>query len=240
MLLGSVAASGLVSAAPGAASPAGDFLAKVAVKLGITEEKLTTAFKDARVEQLDEALAAGKITQAQRDAMKTRIEAGDGAGFPDHRGPGGDKQQRPAMVKFEEAIASAIGITPADLKTAMKAGKTPVQVAQEKGIDQATLKTKVLANVKIELSAQVTAGKLTQAQADKAYDMLSSHIDDMLTKAPRIGAPGQRGPGDAGARRPGVRGERGNNGPTGSGSAAGSGSTGTTSTSGYSIGSRAF
>ncbi len=51
------------------------FLEKVAAHLGVSVDDLVAAFEKARFEQIDEAVAAGKITPEQAEALKARIEA---------------------------------------------------------------------------------------------------------------------------------------------------------------------
>lgn len=50
-------------------------LAKVAANLGVSVDDLVTAFSKARLEMIDEAVAAGRITAEQAQQMKDRIEA---------------------------------------------------------------------------------------------------------------------------------------------------------------------
>lgn len=52
-----------------------DLWAKVAANLGISTDALVAAFDKAEVELIDEALAAGTITEEQAAAMKAQIEA---------------------------------------------------------------------------------------------------------------------------------------------------------------------
>lgn len=51
------------------------YLARVAEKLGVTEEALIQAMYEARVEMIDEAMAEGKLTQAQADYLKAVLKA---------------------------------------------------------------------------------------------------------------------------------------------------------------------
>jgi len=51
------------------------FLARVASILGVEESALVGAFQQARLEEIDDAVAEGRLTQEQADAMKTNIEA---------------------------------------------------------------------------------------------------------------------------------------------------------------------
>lgn len=213
--LGGVAGMGIASAAGPDGSGATNMLAKVAVKLGITQDKLTQAFKDARIELIDEAVASGKMTADQATKAKERVNTGDAMGGPGMGGPGmggrGMGDHRGGPGRGLDQVAAAIGITTDELRTQLEAGKTPVQVAQSKGIDEATLKTKVLAAIKADLDAKVKAGTITQAQADTMYTEAQEHISDMLNHTPparpqqgQQGQTGQQGQGQGRGPRGGA------------------------------------
>jgi len=51
------------------------YLARVAEKLGVSEDALIQAMYEARAEMIDEAVAEGKITQAQADYLKAVLKA---------------------------------------------------------------------------------------------------------------------------------------------------------------------
>ncbi len=63
------------TAAASTASAETSFLSKLAKNLGIDEAKLTAAIETAQDQTIDEALAAGRITQEQATAMKERRAA---------------------------------------------------------------------------------------------------------------------------------------------------------------------
>lgn len=73
-VLGAVSAVVLAQTSD-AAPAAGEttFLAKVAANLGIDESALVAAMHTAREQSIDEALAAGRITEEQAAAMKERL-----------------------------------------------------------------------------------------------------------------------------------------------------------------------
>ncbi len=52
-----------------------DFWARVAANLGISREALVAAVDQAEIQMIDEALAAGLITEEQAQWMKIRVEA---------------------------------------------------------------------------------------------------------------------------------------------------------------------
>jgi len=51
------------------------YLARVAEKLGVTEDALLQAMYEAKAEMIDEAVAEGKQTKAQADCLKAMLKA---------------------------------------------------------------------------------------------------------------------------------------------------------------------
>lgn len=51
------------------------FLARVAEKLGVSEDTVIQAMYEAKAEMIDEAVAEGKLTQAQADYLKAVLKA---------------------------------------------------------------------------------------------------------------------------------------------------------------------
>ena len=187
LAVGSLTAAGVVSADPGRDGTS--LLAKVAAKLGIRQDALTQAFKDSGIELIDEGVASGRIPADRAEKMKERVAAGNF--MPGHRG--GHGHHTKAAIPVHEAIAQALGMTTEELRIALASGKTPVQLAEEKGISQAQLSALVLSSVRAQLDQAVTDGKLTQEQAERAYQEIESRINDLLTKVHPMGR--GRGPG---------------------------------------------
>jgi polyhydroxyalkanoate synthesis regulator phasin len=152
------------------------FLAKVAAKLGIGEDKLTTAVDEAYNETLDEAVTAGRLTQEQADTLKER-----GFDFAPQFGPGFGERGPHGGVQVMDAAATVLGMSVDDLMTELKDGKSLVDVAAAKGISQEKLTADLLAQVKTQLDSLVSEGKLTQEQADNSYAQTESNIDQIVS-----------------------------------------------------------
>jgi len=58
-----------------AQSTSKSYLARVAEKLGVTEDALAQAMYEAKAEMIDEAVAEGKLTKAQADYLKAMLKA---------------------------------------------------------------------------------------------------------------------------------------------------------------------
>ena len=64
------------------------FLNDVAQRLHVTPAQLTAAFKGAALDQLNAAVASGRITQSEANALKARVAKGVAGAIPVPVGPG--------------------------------------------------------------------------------------------------------------------------------------------------------
>lgn len=172
----------------------------LAGRLGVSSDQLTAAMKQARIDVINQAVQAGRLTQERADRMIQAIQSGQkpgmgpnqqgqgqrgqGQGAQGQRGPGG-----PGMMGGGGQVASILGITQEELRAEFQAGKSLAQIAQEKGISRDTLKQKLLDARKAELDAAVQAGRLTAERRDQMMQRMTANIDRMLDMKP-----GQRGP----------------------------------------------
>lgn len=171
------------------------FLQDLATRLDITQEKLMDAVKAAAADRVDALLAAGTITQQQANELKARIQAGK-LPLPGRRlGPphlptlhGGN------LHGTLDAAASYLGLTTAQLRTALASGKTLADLVRStpgKTVDG--LKQAITAAMKSSLDKAVAAGHLTAAQEQALLARLASRLDGLLNGM-RHG-PGPQAPG---------------------------------------------
>lgn len=169
------------------------FLNDVAKRLNVTPAQLQAAIKGAADDRIDAAVAAGKITKAQGDAMKQRAAQGGlplfGGGH--HRGPGGGFGHGGPMSM--DAAATYLGLTEAELHTQLESGKTLAQIAKDKGKSVDGLVKAITDSIKTKLAAAVKAGTITQAQADAMLKQATARVGDMVN-----GTLPKRGDGDGG------------------------------------------
>jgi polyhydroxyalkanoate synthesis regulator phasin len=150
------------------------FAARVASHLGLTEQQLVDAFKAARLEMLDEAVAAGKITQEQADQVRQRIEQSQGLGL----GLRGWRVR--ALGGVVRSVAGTLDMTPREILQDLRQGQSLAEIGQAKGVSTDTLKSAILSAAKEKLDQAVANGKLTQDQADKIMTRLTENIDKIL------------------------------------------------------------
>lgn len=162
-----------------------------AAQLGVQPNELSNALEQALLKRVDAALAAGRITQAQADELKQRIQSGDyplvGPMFGHHDGPGHG-------FGHLEAAAAYLGLTEAELRTQLESGKTMADVTKAQGKTVDGLVSALVADEKKELDEAVAAGRLTQAQADAKLADAKSRFTDMVNGTlPDHGLRGFRG-----------------------------------------------
>jgi hypothetical protein len=133
----------------------------------------------------------GTITQSQADAVIAAIEAARPApgDFPHGgfgRGPAG-----PGRGFGLDAVASALGMTVDELRTALSNGQSIADVAKSKNVDLSKVTDALVAAYTKHEQDEVTAGSETQAQADKEIAAFKDRVDDFVNGTFK-GRPGPR------------------------------------------------
>jgi hypothetical protein len=183
-----------VAATSGSGSPS-NFLDSVAKHLGVSRQKLDDATKAAAIDQVDAQLAAGKISKAQADELKKRIEAGHvpplagGRGFgPGFGGPGPGLPGRGLLkVGIGDSLTAAakyLGLSESDLRSKLNDGQSLADVAKAQGKDLTGLKQAIVDTAKADLDKAVADKKLTQSQADDILAGVKDHVADMVNAKP--------------------------------------------------------
>jgi hypothetical protein len=178
-------ASGAAIAASGSTSPSPkSFFDSVAKHLGISPQKLQDATKAAATDQVDAALADGKITKAQADELKARINSGE---YPPFFGPSFGRSHEfhggPGLHLFGDKLSGAagyLGLTEDQLRTKLMNGQSLAGVARAQGKSVDGLKQTILDGAKKQLDQAVKDGDLTQTQANEMLGRLQAHVDDLV------------------------------------------------------------
>ena len=147
-----------------------------AAQLGIPSSKLSDALKKALSDRIDAAVAAGRLTKAQGDELKQRLQSGD---VPLFGGPGHGFGHH-GLFHGLDGAASYLGLTKAQLHTELEGGKTLAQVAQDHGKTASGLIDALVAAEQKELDSAVSAGRITKAQADQFKSGLRDRITNLV------------------------------------------------------------
>ena len=189
VIAGAVAASAIVGAGGAIAatklgSPKEDSQAIVndaAQQLGVKPSALSDALKKALENRIDAEVAAGNLTKAEGDALKSRIESSDFPLFGLGGRPDGDFDHHHFFfVGGPDGAAAYLGLTEAQLRTQLENGKTLAQVAKDRGKSvDGLVKAIVDARTK-KLDAAVKAGRLTKTDEQMLLGDLKQRVTDMV------------------------------------------------------------
>ncbi len=194
-------------------------LADAAKRLGVTPAALQNALRQAGIDQINEAVAEGRLTRAQANKIIAGIRSGhpmlpaavpffgfgrhhdlDGGprfGFGRHEGP---------MAGMLGAAATYLQMTPQSLFQQLRGGKTLAQVADDRGKPVSGLEDAILNAFKIRLDGAVKGGHLTSAQEQSILDHMRAFVDGFVTgKFPHFGPGGPGGGGGSGPPVPQFR-----------------------------------
>lgn len=173
--------------------PAKVNLAVAAGAIGISVDELRTALQSG---QSIAQVAQSKNVDPQKviDALVTNVTADlperitaavnqpGGPGGPGGPGHGHGKRGHHGPKPNLGVAATALGMSEADLRTALRSGRSLAQVAQSKNVDVQKVIDALVADAKSKLAAKVQAGEITQAQADEKTANLTQRITDMVNR----------------------------------------------------------
>lgn len=192
----------------------GEMLAVVAKALDMTETDLRTALVDGksiadlaseknvdlqvvinaimteRKAKLDEAVAAGKITQERADQMLTtmaqRVPEQLKQPFAPGKGMmGSGLRWGPAFERgfnMLSTVATTLDMSEADLMSAVREGKSVAAIAKEQGVDLQKVIDAILAERKSQLDEAVANGTITQQRADLMLKNMTTNLPDQLNQ----------------------------------------------------------
>ncbi|OCT15997.1 hypothetical protein A8709_10285 [Paenibacillus pectinilyticus] len=187
---------------------AGKTLAGFAVEKGLTKEDYLQKLIAAETTSITAEVTAGKLTQAKADeAIKglsdQLTKQIDGTGFKGGFGGGPGQGDRGGFRggNVVKETATILGVEETAVQEALKADKTLAEFAVEKGLTKEDYLQKLIAAETTSITAEVTAGKLTQAKADEIIKGLSDQLTKQIdSKGFKGGFPGggKGGPGGPG------------------------------------------
>lgn len=181
-------------------------LAAFAEEKGLTKADFLQKLVAAETASITADVTAGKITQAQADTilkgltdqLTKRIEAnGFKGGFPGGEGGRGGMGKGHGGNLVEQT-ATILSVEQSVVQDALKAGKTLSAFAVEKGLTEADYVAKLVAAETTAINAEVTAGKITQAQADQMLSGLSDRLTKQVQSTRPEGGRDGRGGGHGG------------------------------------------
>lgn len=156
-----------------------------AEQLGVEPSKLDAALRTALEHRVDAAVAAGRLSKEEGDALKERIRSGDVPLFGfgrRHDGfgpPGGFRRHGPFGAKLD-AAAKYLGLEKAELRSQLRSGKTLAQVAGNQGKSVDGLVEALVNEAEKKVDAAQERGRLTQAEKQDLLAGLRARITDLV------------------------------------------------------------
>ena len=182
--LAAVAALG-IAAASATAADSPSLADDVAARLGIAPEKLRQAFKDAISARIDAAVKAGKLTPEQGARLKERLSNANGLGL---RLRGRLAMKHPGLVRGIHrvhrlgAVTKYLDVTPQQLRSELRAGKSLAQIATAHGKTVDGLVDVIVAPAEARLDKAVANGRLTQQRADELLGRLTDAVEQAVQR----------------------------------------------------------
>jgi hypothetical protein len=142
---------------------------------------LIQALVDAAKQKLAAAVAAGRLTQAQADQLAASLQQRI-TSFVNSTRPAGPRPiGRGHGGELLQTAATYLGVSVQTLLADLRAGKTLAQVADATaGKSAAGLIAALVAHEKQELADAVSAGRLTQTQADRIAANLQQRVTALV------------------------------------------------------------
>lgn len=177
------------------------FLDRLAANVGVDRAKLDQAIRGSANQTLDQGVTDGKLTTQQADQLRQRIaqfpnnvQSWNGMGGNFDGGPrmggmpwgrmGGAPWGGAAQGSFGalsthlnavvDAVATKLKVPAADLRSKLQNGQSLLDVAKAQGVSEADLRATITDAANTQLAAAVSAGELTQGQADMLRQRVAS------------------------------------------------------------------
>ena len=170
------------------------FLDDVAKRLHVTPQELSSALSGATVDQLQAEVKAGRLTQAQANALEQRLKNGGPAPLapltPGLAGPRpflrGGLGVGPLAFGFPGFglgdAASYLGLTNMQLFQQLQGGKSLAQIAAAKGKTVAGLEQAMTAPLKKALDAAVARKAITAANENQILSRYSARLTQRINQ----------------------------------------------------------
>lgn len=175
------------------------FISDAARRLHVTPTRLTDALKQALIDQIDGAVATGRLPRAQAKTIKRQIEHGPGLPFgPGLLGPAvkaaevvaprglpvPQAVQAPGLFGPPAIVTSAaryLGLTDGQLIQRLRRGESLAKIAKARGKSRSGLERAIMAAVKSQLENALKAGRIPRALELHLLAAFTRHIQDIVT-----------------------------------------------------------
>ena len=176
-ILASAASNPTATSTPSASTNnyCNQFVNDLASRLGVSASKLEQSGQGAAQDVLNQLVKDGKLTQTQANQMKQKLSSGSfcslvgkggfGLGHAGAHGPKGGKLGAYMQVAVAD-VAKGLNLSTSQLQSDLESGKSLSQIASAQNVSSSQLQTIVKSAVQDALNKAVSAGAITQTQAN--------------------------------------------------------------------------
>lgn len=156
------------------------FLADLASRLHVSQQQLLSAVKGALVDQLNAAVKAGRLTQAQANAIERRLQQG---GLPPLFF---GRPAAPRVGGLREALGAAaayLGLNDLQLLQQLRSGSSLAQIARSRHKSVSGLEQAITSSIKSRLDQAVSAGRISSGQEQQMLSRLKQRLDQEISRS---------------------------------------------------------
>jgi len=180
-VIAAASAGGAYAATQTATNPKQAFVNDVAKRLHVSPARLTSAFKAALIDRLNEMVKAGRLTQAPAKRIEQRINSGHLPMFFGH--PGFRDHALGPRHEALDAAGTYLGLSDAKLLADLSSGKSLAQIAQARGKSVSGLEQALLTAAEDRLDQLASAGVISKAKEQRFLSRLSAKIGRLVTRS---------------------------------------------------------
>lgn len=179
---------------------AGRSIAQVAQAKGVDPKTVIDALVADAEAKVAQAVTDGRLTQAEADERRANLQLRI-TDFVNRTPSAGGERHRPRHHRAKlEAAATALGLTPDELRRELQTGTSLATIAGERNVPVGQVVSALVADAEAKLARAVTNGRLTQGQADERRADVESRITELVNRTPRPHERRHRGEGAAEAK----------------------------------------
>ena len=173
-------------------------LGDVATSLGVEQQALEDAIKDAQVNRVDAAVADGEITEERAEQMRERIQTAETPLFGGPRGDHGHRGHHGGPRASLEPAAEVLGLSAEELRE-MLPGTSLAAIAAEQGVATADVEAAIVAAGEERVDQALADGRIDAERAAEMKDRIAEKASDIVDRTipeggfERGGKHGQRG-----------------------------------------------
>lgn len=165
-----------------AAIKSGASISQLAAERGSSADVVLKAVSDKITQMLAAEVSAGRLTQAQADALLTKLTGTFEQVINRALNSSGKGEHGPVDMFDEGKLATLLGITEKQLEDEIDTGASLLSIAVAHGVTQDALVAFLTTEATAKIDAGVTAGKITQTQADEMKAALPARIDAFINR----------------------------------------------------------